>query len=182
MLPPDHDALRPPAEERDNPTDELLALVYDDLKRRAAGILGADRVDGTLQPTALVHEAYARLAQRTGHWADRQHFLRTAARAMRQILIDHARIQRAAKRGGGHARVTLEGLSDTADRDLDLLELDDALTELAAMNADLAQVVELRFLGGLSLDETADVLHVTQRTVSNHWRAARAWLRGRLSR
>jgi len=157
-------------------TDELLALVYDDLKRRAAGMLGSAGRHATLQPTALVHEA-----QRTAHWVDRAHFLCTAARAMRQILIDHARARRADKRGGNHARVTLQGLSDGAARELDLVELDDALRELTGVSERFARVVELRFLGGLTLDETAEVLGVTARTVSNDRRAARAWLRDRLA-
>ncbi|MCB9896428.1 MAG: sigma-70 family RNA polymerase sigma factor [Planctomycetes bacterium] len=175
------DDAQPAPRGRDD-TDELLALVYDDLKRRAAGMLGAGGRHATLQPTALVHEAYARLAQRSAHWADRAHFLSTAARAMRQILIDHARARRAGKRGGNHVRVTLQGLSDGADRELDLVELDDALRELSDVSERFAKVVELRFLGGLTLDETAEVLGVTARTVSNDWRAARAWLRDRIAR
>jgi RNA polymerase sigma-70 factor (ECF subfamily) len=162
-------------------TDELLALVYDDLRKRAAGILGKGGRNATLQPTALVHEAYARLAQRTAHWADRSHFLYTAARAMRQILIDHARRQRADKRGGRCERVTLTDLTDGNAHELDLVELDDALRELSALSERYAKVVELRFLGGLTLDETAAILGITPRTVSNDWRAARAWLRGRLA-
>lgn len=170
----------PAASGRDD-TDELLALVYDDLKRRAAGMLGGGSRDATLQPTALVHEAYAKLAQRTAHWVDRAHFQCTAARAMRQILVDHARARRAEKRGGQHARVTLTGLADGADRGVDLVELDDALSALSELSERFAKVVELRFLGGLTLDETAAALDVTPRTVSNDWRAARAWLRERLS-
>lgn len=174
------DDAQPISDDRD-PTDDLLALVYDDLRKRAAGILGQGGRNATLQPTALVHEAYAKLAKGDAHWVDRQHFLRTAAQAMRQVLIDHARSARARKRGGGErARVTLQGLAAGDRQLLDLVDLDDALAELSRVSERFAQVVELRFLGGLTLDETADVLGVTDRTVSADWRTARAWLRDRL--
>ena len=162
--------------------DRLLPLVYDELRGIARRELRRQRSGHTLDTTALVHEAYLKLVdQRSVRPADRAHFLGIAARAMRQVLVDHARRHATAKRGAGAGRVTLdEGTvagalvaDDCADT---LLALDDALLRLAALSERLARVVECRFFGGLSEEETAAVLGVTARTVRRDWVKARAWL------
>jgi RNA polymerase sigma factor (TIGR02999 family) len=156
--------------------DDLLPLVYAELRSLAAKLLRNERPDHTLQPTALVHEAYLRLVdQRVDTWQNKAHFLAIAATAMRRILIDHARRRRAAKRGG--ARVTLDDdVAAETGPSLDLLELDDALARLSALDARQGQVVELRFFGGLGVEETAAVLGVAPATVKRDWTIARAWL------
>lgn len=157
---------------------ELMPLVYDELRRIAAAQLAHERADHTLQPTALAHEAYLRLVdQSRTRWNDRAHFLAIAAEVIRRILIDHARLRRAAKRGGGQ-RLTL-GWADAEIRDeadVDLIELEDALQRLAQLSARQAKIVELRFFAGLDVNETAEVLSVSPRTVKGDWRVARAWL------
>jgi RNA polymerase sigma factor (TIGR02999 family) len=157
-------------------TDELLPLVYAQLRDLAARLLRNERPDHTLQPTALVHEAYLRLVdQRVGTWENRAHFLGVAAQAMRRILIDHARRRRAGKRAG--ARVTLEDdASPGTGPSVDLLEIDAALQRLAELDPRQARVVELRFFGGLNVEETAAVLGVGSATVKRDWAIARAWL------
>jgi RNA polymerase sigma-70 factor (ECF subfamily) len=162
--------------------DALAGLLYDELRKIAAAYLGRERGEHTLQPTALVNEAYLRLVdQRDVTWQNRAHFLGVAARAMRRVLVDHARARRRDKRGGGAARVTLDDdRVGAAARDLDLVALDDALGELAAVDAELARVVELRYFGGLTVDETAEVLGVAPRSVDRAWATARAWLRREL--
>ena len=163
--------------------ERLLPVVYDELRELARGLFRKQEQDHTLQPTALVHEVYLRLVDRTrvtpeGH----THFFNVAALAMRQILMDHARRRRAAKRGGQWRRVALGKIDvGTSPRDLDLVALDDALTSLALVDERQCRVVELRFLGGLSVEETASVLEVSSRTVELDWRMARAWLRQRLT-
>ena len=163
---------------------ELFALVYDELRRLAATWSGGDRSrTPTLPPTALVHEAYAKLVQVDGlHAASRAHFFRLAAKAMRSVLVDHARARAARKRGGGQARrsITTAGvaLSDGADQ---TLEIDELLTALASTDESAAQVVEMRLFGGLSSEEIADTLGVSSRTVERTWRAARAWLQSKLA-
>lgn len=162
--------------------DALLPLVYAELRQQAAAYFRAQRGDHTLQPTALVHEAFLRLMG-IDHieWEGRSHFLAVAAMAMRNILADHARRRRAEKRGGSWERITLTGLgSDGGERALDALDLDEALTALAAMDERQARIVELRFYGGLSVEQVAHVLEVSTRTVELDWRMARAWLRDRL--
>ena len=162
--------------------DRLLPLVYDELRGVARRELRRQRPGGTLDTTALVHEAYLKLVDRSSvRPTDRAHFLGIAARAMRQVLVDHARRHAAAKRGGDACRVTFDegavaaGL--VADERADaLLALDEALTRLAALNDRLGRVVECRFFGGLSEQETADALGVTARTVRRDWVKARAWL------
>ena len=156
--------------------DELLPLVYAELRNMAARLLRSERPDHTLQPTALVHEAYLRLVdQRVDTWQNKAHFLGIAAQAMRRILIDHARRRRATKRGG--ARVTLDDdMAAVTGPSLDLLALDTALQELAALDPRQGQVVELRFFGGLTLEETAEVLGIAPATVKRDWTVARAWL------
>ena len=162
--------------------ERLLALVYDDLRRRAAGYLRRERVGHTLQPTALVHEAYLRLVdQDRVVWQNRAHFLAVAASMMRRVLMDHGRRQKAGKRGGAGTRVTLDdAFSAVAPRDLDLLALDEALSELAAIDEQQARIVELRAFGGLEVEETAEVLGISPATVKRHWAFALAWLQQRL--
>jgi len=159
--------------------DELLPRVYDDLRALARGLFEARRKDITLQPTALVHECYMRLVKKDEpDWEDRRHFFNVAALAMRQLLASHARQHFAAKRGGVHERVVLDpetNLGKETDG-VDIVALDDALTRLAGVNQRQARVVELRFLAGLSVEETADVLAVSERTVYVDWQMARAWL------
>jgi RNA polymerase sigma factor (TIGR02999 family) len=164
----------------DRPSLEaLLPLVYAELRRLAAHYLRGERAAPTLQPTALVHEAYLRLLKdRPVRWQNRAHFCAIAAHTMRQVLIDRARARDALKRGGGQPRVTFdEQLAVEAPAaDLDLLELDAALERLAEVDATHARIVELRFFGGLSIEETAAAMDISPATVKRHWALARAWL------
>ncbi len=162
--------------------DPLFALVCDDLRAVSARLLRRERAGHTLQPTALVNEAYMRLVDAEGLAArGRTHFLAIAARAARQVLVDHARGHGADKRGGKRERVTLiEDAAATTDAGVDVEALDAALQRLAQLNTRRARVVELRFFGGLSVDEVAEVLEVSPRTVDDDWRIARAWLRSQL--
>ena len=162
---------------------ELMPLVYDELRALAVAHLRRERPDHTLQPTALVHEAYLRLVDQTRvAWKDRFHFFAVAAEAIRRVLVDHARAKRAAKRTAPGPRVTIDAtLRTTGEDDVDLLDIDDALQRLAALDARRARVVELRFFGGLSLEETAQALGVSEGTVKGDWRLARAWLERELS-
>lgn len=165
-------------EERSEATERLLALVYDELRCIAGRMMSAERASHTLQPTALVHEAYIKLVgQESLRWNDRAHFMSIAARAMRQILVDHARKRHAQKRGGGLQQVTLEeALVPGSDDAFEILELHDALEKLAAEDERAARVAEMRLFGGLSVPEVATVLGVTPRTVDRDWAAARLWL------
>lgn len=158
--------------------DSLLPLVYKELRRLAAGYIRREKPGQTLQPTALVHEAYLRLMKdRPGRWQNRAHFCAIAAHSMRQILIERARARGAVKRGGGGPRVTLDdALVAGEDRSIDLLALDEALERLAAMDPEQARLVELRFFGGLTIDETAEAMNISPATVKRHWTVARAWL------
>jgi len=159
--------------------DVLLPLVYDELRRLAAHYLRGERAGQTLQPTALVHEVYLRLLKdRPDRWQNRAHFCAIAAHSMRQILIERARARDAQKRGGGAPRVTFdESLPVTApDGEVDLLALDAALDRLTALDADQARIVELRYFGGLTIEETADAMRISPATVKRHWALARAWL------
>jgi RNA polymerase sigma-70 factor (ECF subfamily) len=162
----------------------LLPIVYDELRALAAEWLKRNRRDHTLQPTALVHEAYLRLVDQTNpHWQNRAHFYAVAVKAMRQILIDHARRHDAAKRGGNWRRLSLDEAIDAMPMtDVDVLALDEALTRLAALNQRQADIVELRFIAGLSVEEAARVLNVSPRTVKFDWRMARAWLSRELTK
>jgi RNA polymerase sigma-70 factor (ECF subfamily) len=157
--------------------EKLVPLVYDELKRQAARYLRRERRDHTLRPTALVHEAYLRLfGQDRAAWKNRAQFFGVAAQVMRRILVDHARQRRAAKRAGGWRRVTLdEGIGAPA-REMDLVLLEEALGELAAVDPQKVRMVELRYFGGLNLEETAEVLGVSASTVTREWRITRAWL------
>lgn len=163
-----------------------FALVYDELRRLAASALRHERADHTLQPTALVHEAFLRLADEpTARWQNRGHFLAVAARAMRRILVDHARRYNAQKRGSGAVRLSLDDAGHAAavpTETLDLVVLDDALGRLAALDARQARIVELRFFGGLSVEETADIVGASARTVKRDWQMARAWLKREMAR
>jgi RNA polymerase sigma-70 factor (ECF subfamily) len=163
--------------------DRLAPLVYRELHRIAVRMMFAERPNHTLQATALVNEAYVRLVDaRQVTWQDRAHFFALCARAMREILIDHARTRASAKHGGGQVSIELdEGLTPGPSPGANLLELDDALKRLAALDPRKSQVVELRFFGGLSLDETAHTLKVSPRTVKRDWQLARAWLYRELS-
>jgi RNA polymerase sigma factor (TIGR02999 family) len=163
---------------------ELLPLVYDELRRLAAGYLRRERPGHTLQPTALVHEAYLRMVDQSQvHWQNRAHFLGVAAQMMRRILVDHARGQKAEKRGGDFQKLSLdENIDVLGERAADLVALDEALQRLAEFDPQKARVVELRFFGGLSVEETAEVLGVSAPTVKRQWRMAKAWLYGQVSR
>ena len=157
--------------------ERLMPLVYGELRKLAASYLRAERSGHTLQPTALVHEAYLRLVdQRSVNWQNRAHFFGIAAQMMRRILVDHARRRQAAKRDAAAYRLpTLSGAESVA-RDPELLALDEALTGLAALDAEQARIVELRFFGGLTVEETAEVTGVSPATVKREWQTARAWL------
>jgi RNA polymerase sigma factor (TIGR02999 family) len=162
---------------------ELMPVVYGELRRLAARAMRGERGDHTLQPTALVHEAYLRLAAGARpEWRDRVHFYAVAARTMRRVLVDHARRQRAARRGGGAPTVTLAdgAAASPPPRPVDLLDLDDALEALARHDERKARVVEMRYFAGLTEAETADALGVSEPTVRLDARLARAWLYRRL--
>ena len=158
--------------------DQLMTLVYDELRRRAEAYLRHERRDHTLQPTALVHEAYMRLAEQTRmDWKNRAQFFGVAAQMMRRILVDHARAGKMAKRSGTLMRVDLDDrLGAQPAADIDVLALDEVLTRLAAFDARKCAVAELKFFAGLSIDESAEVLGVSTATVEREWKAARAWL------
>ena len=159
--------------------DRLMPIVYDELRRLAAGYLKGERPGHTLQPTALVHEAYLRLVRQDRvEWQNRAHFFGIAASMMRRVLVDHARRRQAEKRDAGGFRLTLQlGAAFEAARDPELLELDQALGRLERLDADQARVVELRFFGGLTVEETAVVLGISTATVKREWRTAKAFLR-----
>ncbi len=172
-----------------NPSDpavaeRLFTVVYGELRNLAGNYFRRQRPEHTLQPTALVNEAFLRLVDQTCvEWKDRAHFLAVAARAMRQILIDHARGRATRKRGGDLCRVTMsEADTPVTDRDPELLDLDEAMRTLAALDERQAKVVELRFFGGMTVEEIAHVVGVSKTTIETEWRMARAWLRRELSR
>jgi RNA polymerase sigma factor (TIGR02999 family) len=163
--------------------DRLLPLIYDELKRVAANYLRRERSDHTLQPTALVNEAYMKMIDITQvSWQNKAHFIGVAANQMRRILVDHARNHNAQKRGGEFQILTLNEEIDKSDEEsTDLIALDDALNELAKMDPVKAKIVELRYFGGLSTTETAEVLGVSPITIKRHWKLTKAWLYGQLS-
>jgi RNA polymerase sigma factor (TIGR02999 family) len=170
---------------------DLMPVVYDELRRIAARYISRERPGQTLQATALVNEAFVRLsAERPREFQNRTHFLAIAALSMRQILVQRARARRAAKRGGAPQRITLDdgnldpakiaagfAGADQSPSDIDVLALDEALTRLASFDAELARLVELRYFGGLTVEETAEVLGSSPATVKRHWALARAWLK-----
>jgi len=164
--------------DRDAP-NRLMPLVYEELRRLARQYLQRERPDHTLQATGLVHEAYLRLVdQSTTTWQNRAHFFGVAAQVMRRILVDYARTHRAEKRGGGWDKLVFdEAISLSTERSIDLVALDDALKDLLALDPHQSQIVELRFFGGLTIEEVAEVLDVSPRTVKREWRMAKAWLR-----
>jgi RNA polymerase sigma-70 factor (ECF subfamily) len=157
---------------------EALPRLYADLRRLAASYLRRERVNHTLQPTALVHEAYMKMADQSRvHWRNRSHFIGVAAQLLRRILVDHARSHQADKRGGGETRVPLdENVAAAPNGDVDLIDLDNALTKLASVDARQARIVDLRYFGGLSLEETAEAMDLSTATVKREWQMARAWL------
>lgn len=164
--------------------DQLLPLVYHELRKIAERYLKRERSGHTLQTTALVHEAYLKLIdQRQVQWQNRAHFFGIAAQAMRRILVDHARSRQTGKRGSGGVRITLdENLAVSDERAADLLALDDALNALAELDPQKSRIVELRYFGGLSIEETAEVLGIGTATVIRQWRLARAWLYGEINK
>lgn len=163
---------------------KLIPLVYDELHRLARRHMRGERTDHTLQPTALVNEAYLKLIEnRSLAWQSRAHFFAIAARTMRRILIDHARTHLRQKRGGGQAKFALdEALVFSAERSWEFLRLDESLNRLAKVDARQANIVELRFFAGLTVEETAEVLHISPKTVKRDWSIAKAWLHGELRR
>jgi len=161
-----------------NEVPELAREVYDDLHRIAGEYLKRERVDHTLQPTALVHEAYVKLARRE-RWRSATHFRAVASNAMRQVLVDHARARKRLKRDGNRVLLTTN-IALAPDRDIEVLALDEALTALAQLDERKARVVELRFFGGLTAREAAEVLGIARKTAEADWYFARAWLHQRL--
>jgi RNA polymerase sigma factor (TIGR02999 family) len=160
---------------------EVFDLLYRELKRLAASYLRKERPEHTLQPTALVHEAYLRLLREQMPWANRGHFFGLAARAMRQILVEHARKIDTETRGRGYQKLSLDELFvEPAARTPPLLEVDEALTRLAALDPRQARIVELRVFAGLSIEETAEALGLGPRTINRDWKIAKAWLRREL--
>jgi RNA polymerase sigma factor (TIGR02999 family) len=163
--------------------EQLMPLVYDELRRLASNYLRRERVSHTLQPTALVNEAYLKLVdQRNAKWQNRAHFFGISAQLMRRILVDHARQHSAAKRGGSkQQRLSITSAERVVKQpEVDLLALNEALDELTIMDPQQAQIVELKFFGGLSIEETAEVLGIGHATVERDWKMARAWLRRQL--
>ena len=166
--------------------EDLFPVVYDELRRLAKGYMSRETPGHTLQPTALVHEAYLKLVDQTrADWKGKTHFYAVGAKVMRRLLVDHARARDALKRGAGWQNVTLSGALDPLGREMldpeQLLDLNGALEELAEIDEREARVVTLRFLGGLTVEQVAEALGVSKRTVENDWRHAQAWLRLRLS-
>jgi RNA polymerase sigma factor (TIGR02999 family) len=158
--------------------DDLMPLVYDELHKVAQQYLRRQRTDHTLQPTALVNEAYLKLIDISDvEWQDRAHFFAFASQVMRHILVDYARGQAREKRGGGAQKLSLdEAISYSKETEVDLLALDEALSELAAIDEKQGKIVELRFFGGLTVEETGVVLRISPATVKREWRIAKAWL------
>jgi RNA polymerase sigma factor (TIGR02999 family) len=167
-----------------NAVDLLLPVIYDELRKLAANYLRRERPDHTLQPTALVHEAYLRLVDQTRvNWQNRAHFFGVAAQIMRRMLVDHARRHNAEKRGQNFQKISLdENIDRATERSAQLIALDDALKALADLDEQKARVVELRYFGGLSIEETARVMGVTPTTIKRHWRFAKAWLHGEMEK
>lgn len=166
-----------------NALEELLPLVYDELHRMARNYMRRERSNHTLQPTALIDEAYLRLInQAETNWQNRAHFFGVAASIMRKILIDHARYRGAKKRGAGNEDLPLdEALLRQGERDAELLDLDEALRRFEKIDPEKSRIIELRFFGGLSNEETAEVLGVSNSTIKRQWKIAKAWLLRELS-
>ena len=164
--------------------DRLVPQIHRELRKLAASYMRKERPDHTLQPTALVNEAFLKLIdQRAVRWQNRAHFFGIAAQAMRRILVDHARAHAAGKRGDGIRKVPLDdAMMIGGTVDIDLLALDESLTRLAAIDPQQSRVVELRFFGGLTMEETAEVMHISPATVGREWRMAKAWLFAEMGR
>ena len=162
--------------------DRLVTIIYEDLRRRAQHIMLGERREDTMGPSALVHEAFLRfIHQPSVNWQNRAHFLATAARTMRRIMVDHARARDAEKRGGGWQRLTMDlSASLPASEPLDVVDVNVAIEELATLDELQSKIVDLRFFGGLSIAETAKALEISSATVKREWRMARAWLSRRL--
>jgi RNA polymerase sigma-70 factor (ECF subfamily) len=170
---------------KDEILDQLLPLVYAELRRQAARHLRRERRDHTLQTTGLINEAYLKLVdQRSVKWESRTHFFAIASQAMRRILLDYARARKRAKRGGGDIRLSLAAAEQIASdqKPIDLIVLDEALTRLEAIDEQWSRVVELRYFSGLSLEETATILHISRATAAREWSMAKAWLHRELTR
>jgi len=170
------------AKGNENAASRLIPLVYAELRRLAGWYMRRERSDHTLQPTALVHEAYLKLVeQRSVDWQSRAHFFGIAAQVMRRILVDHARGHLRKKRGGGQLAVPIEeALVFTPEQSLELVKLDQALEQLTKLDARQGKIVELRFFGGLTVEQTADLLGISPKTVKRDWSVAKAWLHGEL--
>lgn len=168
----------------DEALNKLMPLVYDELRRIAAAYLRRERQGHTLQTAALVNEAYLRLVDQThADWKNRAQFFGVAAQLMRRILVDHARQHKAAKRGSGETRLELdEAINVAGKQDVDVIALDDALRELARFDPRQSRIVEMRYFGGLEIDETAEALNISPATVKREWNSAKAWLFNQLSR
>lgn len=181
--PPITDLLRNWRNGDESALGDLTAYIYGDLRRRASVYLRGERPGHTLQTTGLAHEAFIKLVGKKDiDWADRNHFFAIAAQSMRRILVDHARTRHREKRGGAAEDVPLDEAHNVriSSTGVDLVALDEALTELATFDPRQARVVELKYFGGMTLDETADILDVSRETVKRDWQIARAWLRQRL--
>jgi RNA polymerase sigma-70 factor (ECF subfamily) len=180
--PREHEPTGRSAEPSSPSTEDLVPLVYDELRQIAARSMRAERSNHTWQPTALVHEAYLRLAgANDGCWASRDQFFAAAANLIRQLLVQHARRRKRLKRGGGWRRIPIETALDQGQTtDDELLALDEAMRELGGENPAWERIVELRFFGGLPMNRVAEILGVSPRTVARRWRLARAWLKLRL--
>ena len=164
--------------------DKLIPIVYEELRRQAARYLRRERPGNTLQTTGLVHETYLRLVdQKRVRWQNRAHFFGLAAQLMRRILVDHVRMRKAAKRGGSDLKLPLEeAMAVSTEGKIDLLILDEALTRLSELDHQQGRIVELRFFSGLSVEDTARMLGISERTVKRDWQVAKAWLRREISR
>ena len=175
---PEEEVLTSLADGRRVGTDELIPIVYDNLRRLAGSFFQAEEASATLQPTALVHEAYIKLVgQQQGEWANQAHFLAIAGRVMRRVLVDAARARKSEKRGGALRRVTLlDDATDSPPVDVDITELDEALEKLAKVKERFVQIAELHYFSGLTLEEVGKVLGVGRSTVVREWAQARAWL------
>ncbi|HMH45781.1 MAG TPA: sigma-70 family RNA polymerase sigma factor [Pyrinomonadaceae bacterium] len=170
---------------KDEMLDQLMPLVYAELRRQAAGYLRRERRDHTLQTTGLIHEAYLKLIdQRTVKWESRTHFFAIASQAMRRILVDYARARKTEKRGGDDIRLSITTAEKIAgdQKPIDLIALDEALTRLATIDEAQSRVVELRYFSGLSLEDTAKILNVSRATAAREWSLARAWLHRELTK
>ncbi|MDX6384259.1 MAG: hypothetical protein QOK48_1832 [Blastocatellia bacterium] len=161
--------------------DALIPVVYDQLRRIARHHLRRERPGHSLQTTALINEAYLKLVEQSVSWQSRNHFFGIAARLMRQVLVDHARSRQRLKRGGNPQQISLTAAEDEQEQSADLLALNDALETLAEVDPQRSQIVELRFFGGLTIEETAQAMRVSTPTVERGWRAARAWLQTELA-